>query len=153
MSADAHTVLLTFPPRELTPLDRALVGEWLAHAGDIAGAYACERRADDPALYRRIVVIDNPESRPSYLIHQPRGLATWVKMTVGPYVQAELFDTLRAALNSIRPVLADSAKGRKVSAAKDYTRSAQKASPRAGGKVRRTRQPGDASKAPRRESK
>ena len=143
MSADAHTVLLTFPPRELSPLDRALVGEWLAHAGDIVGAYACERRADDPALYRRIVVIDNPEGHPSYLIHQPSGLATWVKTTVGPYVQVEMFDTLRAALNSIRPVLADTAEGL-ASAAKGLARPEQKSPQRAGSEACRILRSGGA---------
>jgi hypothetical protein len=151
MSADAHTVLLTFPPRELSPLDRALVGEWLAHAGDIAGAYACERRADDPALYRRIVVIDNPEGHPNYLIHQPSGLATWVKTTVGPYVQAEMFDTLRAALNSIRPVLADTAEG-PTPAAKGFAPPKQNSPQLAGSQARRTLQSGDAPRVLRRGS-
>jgi hypothetical protein len=109
MPADANAVLLTFPPRELSDDERGLVCEWLASAGDIAGAYVCARRSDDPTLLRKIAVVENPNSRPTYLIHQPKGLSTWIKMTVGPYVQVEKFETLSAALNSIRPVLGASA--------------------------------------------
>jgi hypothetical protein len=35
MSSYAQAVMLTFPPRELSPLERKLVHEWLALAGDI----------------------------------------------------------------------------------------------------------------------
>jgi hypothetical protein len=38
---------------------------------------------------------------------QPDGLNQWVKMTVGSPPEFEMFPTLRAALNSIRPVLPD----------------------------------------------
>ena len=105
MSADANAVLLTFPPRELSPDERVQVRTWLASAGDIAGAHEYRRRADDPALFRRIAVVDNPDGRPTYLIHQPKGLTEWIKVTVGPYVHTEKFKSLSDALNSIRPVL------------------------------------------------
>jgi hypothetical protein len=39
------------------------------------------------------------------LIHCPERLRLWIKMTLGPYHRVETFDTLQAALNSIRPVL------------------------------------------------
>jgi hypothetical protein len=60
-----------FPARLLTPDERALVAEWLASAGDIVDAYVSNRRVDDPALYRRIVIVLKPESRPAHLVHAP----------------------------------------------------------------------------------
>jgi len=102
----AH-VVLTFPPGELSQFERELVSEWLALAGDISGAHVNARRSDDPALYRRIVVSDAPDGRPTHLIHHPDGLELWVKMTIGRDPQVEMFGTLRAALNSIRHVLVD----------------------------------------------
>ena len=110
MSSYAQAVMLTFPPRELSALERELVSEWLALAGDVEDCHVSSRRSDDLALYRRIVVSDAPDSRPTHLIHRihrPNGLDLWVKMTVGPYVQFEMFPTLPAALNSIRRVLVD----------------------------------------------
>ena len=107
MSSYAHAVMLTFPPRELSPLERDQVREWLALAGDVADCHVSSRRSDDPALYRRIVVSDAPDGRPTHLIHHPRGLDLWVKMTVGPYSHFEMFPTLPAALNSIRRVMVD----------------------------------------------
>jgi hypothetical protein len=107
MSTYAQAVMLTFPPRELSPLERELVGEWLALAGDVSDCHVSSRRSDDPALYRRIVVSDAPDGRPTHLIHHPSGLDLWVKMTVGPYMQFEMFPTLTGALNSIRRVLVD----------------------------------------------
>jgi hypothetical protein len=106
MPSRAH-VVLTFPPRELSPFERELVREWLALAGDISEAHVNARRSDDPALYRRIVVSDAPDGRPTHLIHQPDGLELWVKMTIGPDPEIEMLSSLRAALNSIRPVLGD----------------------------------------------
>ena len=65
------------------------------------GCHVSTRRSDDPALYRRIVVSDVPDGRPTHLIHHPDGLDLWVKMTVGPYPLIEIFPTLTGALNSI----------------------------------------------------
>ena len=104
MSADANSMLLTFPPCELSADERVLLCEWLAcTAGDGVGAFEYKRSSDDPALRRRIAVIDWPDGQPNYLIYQPKGLGTWIKITVGPYVHVEKFETLAAALNSIRP--------------------------------------------------
>ena len=102
----AH-VMLTFPARELSPFERELVRDWLALASDVSDAYVSTRRSDDPALYRRIVVTDAADGRPTHLVHRPGGQELWVKMTVGPYPQIKMFGTLREALNSIRPVLFD----------------------------------------------
>jgi hypothetical protein len=104
-------VLRTFPPRPLNPDERALVGTWLAAACDIASAYVSERRSDDPALYRRIVVTVGPDRTPSFLIHAPTGISCWLLTSVGHGSQVQRFDTLRAALDSIRPVFVLSAAG------------------------------------------
>jgi len=94
-----------FPARLLTPDEHALVAEWLAAAGDIAEAYVSNRYSDDPAYYRRIVVITKPGDGPSHLVHAPTGGETWVVFSRSPNSQVEIFPSLRAALNSIRPVL------------------------------------------------
>jgi hypothetical protein len=110
MAPDAKVVLLTFPARQISPDERKLVREWFALAGDIAAAYTSDRRSDDPALYRHIVVVDNPHGRPTFLIHQPAGLTMWIKTVVRRKTQVETFETLRAALNSIRQVLDETAR-------------------------------------------
>ena len=98
-------VLLRYPPRDLAPHERQLVHDWLALAGDVPAAYVSERRTDDPALYRRIVISLTANAEPTHLIHAPTGMRLWVKVTVAPDMRIEMFDTLAAALNSIRRVL------------------------------------------------
>jgi hypothetical protein len=105
MPADMHDVLLRFRPRELAPGERALFSEWLSLAGDVASAYVSGRKSDDPALYRRIVVVAGPDDQPTHLIHAPAGQHMWLKMTLGPEPRTEMFETLHAALNSIQHVL------------------------------------------------
>jgi hypothetical protein len=107
MPSNPKAVMLTFPPRELSPSERELVREWLALAGDISAAHVSSRRSDDPARYHRIVVSDAPDGRSTHLIHRPDGFELWVKMRIGPNPEIEMFGTLRTALNSIRPVLVD----------------------------------------------
>lgn len=102
----AGDVLRTFPPRPLNPDERALVATWLARTGDVASAFVSERRSDDPALYRRIVIGIGPEPKPSYLIHAPTGISCWLLTSVRQGSGVQKFDSLRSALNSIRPVLA-----------------------------------------------
>lgn len=94
-----------FPARLLTPDEHALVAEWLAAAGDIATAYVSNRREDDPAYYRRIVIVTKPDEGPSHLVHSPSGRKVWLVFSLGPKSQIQTFPTLRASLNSIRPVL------------------------------------------------
>jgi hypothetical protein len=69
MAAGTVDVLRTLPPRPLRLDEQELVVEWLAAAGDVALAYVSERRTDDPAIYRRIVIIKDADSGPTYLIH------------------------------------------------------------------------------------
>lgn len=94
-----------FPPRLLTPDEHALLAEWLAAAGDVAVAYASNRRDDDPAFFRRIVVVTKPSEGPSHLVHVPAGRKRWVVFSLGERSQVQTYRTLRDALNSIRPVL------------------------------------------------
>jgi len=97
-------VLRTFPPRPLNPDERELVATWLAATGDVSTAYVSERRSDDPAIYHRVVVAIGPGAAPSYLIHAPSGVSCWLVMKLGEGATIRRFDSLRAALNSIRPV-------------------------------------------------
>jgi hypothetical protein len=99
--------MLTFPPHELSPFERELVGEWLALTSDVSHAYVSVRRSDDPALYRRVVVAEAPHGRPTHLVHRPGELNLWIKTTIGPPLTFEMFPTLSEALNSIRHVLFD----------------------------------------------
>lgn len=98
-----------FPARLPTPDEQALVAEWLARAGDIAAAYVSNRRGDDPAHYRRIVIVTKPDEGPSHLVHAPSGRRRWIVFSLGRKSQIQGFPSLRAALNYIRPVLADEA--------------------------------------------
>jgi hypothetical protein len=98
-------VLQTLPPRLLRSDERNLVADWLSAAGNVASAYVSERRSDDPALYRRIVITEDVRLGPSYLIHTPTSVDAWITMDVRQPTEARSFSTLRDALNSIRPVL------------------------------------------------
>ena len=106
MAYSAIDVLQTLPPRPLSPDERIVLDEWLSASGDIAHAFFSERRADDPALYRRIVIYEDADGGPSYLVHAPLSVDTWITMNVHDASQAQSFTTLRLALNSIRLVFA-----------------------------------------------
>jgi hypothetical protein len=95
----------TLPPRPLRPEERSLVAEWLSAAGDIASAYVSERQSDDPALYRRIVISERVHFGPSHLIHAPTSVDAWIILDVRLPLEARSFNSLRDALNSVRPVL------------------------------------------------
>jgi hypothetical protein len=96
-----------FPARLLTPDERALVAEWIAGAGDIDEAYVSNRRVDDPALYHRIVIVLKPEDGPAHLVHSPPGRDIWIVFSLGRRTRVQRFRNLRAALNSIQPVLVE----------------------------------------------
>ena len=76
-------------------------------AGDIASAYVSDRRTDDPAIYRCVVIVTNPAEGPSHLIHAPTDRDVWIVYLLGKTSKVLTFPTLQAALNSIRPVLVD----------------------------------------------
>jgi hypothetical protein len=96
-----------FPARLLRPEERALVAAWLAAAGDVSLAYVSSRRGDDRKLYRRIVITVEDDEEPSYLINAPKGTNLWVVHPHRPEEQVFHFNSLREALNFIRPVLPD----------------------------------------------
>jgi hypothetical protein len=96
-----------FPARRLTPDEHALVIEWLAAAGDVTSAYVSQRRGDDPALHQRIIITTGPDDEPSHVVHAPSGRDIWLVFSAGLRTKLRRFQTLRAALNSIRPVLAE----------------------------------------------
>ena len=106
MANSTVDVLRTLPPRPLGPGERQLLATWLAAAGDVALAYVSERRSDDPAIYRRIVIAMEPSGDPTFLIHTPADIDIWVLLHVSPEFEGRCFDSLRDALNFIRPVLA-----------------------------------------------
>lgn len=106
MAKRARELLQTFPARPLAPHEHALVAEWLSCAGDITSAYVSERRSDDPAMYGRIVIAAGLNDRPTHLVHAPSDMACWLTFSITPYPRLQQFNTLRDALNSIRPVLA-----------------------------------------------
>ena len=87
------------------------MADWLALAGDVAATYVSSRRSDDPAYYRRIVVVTRPDEGPSHLIHAPSGRDIWIVFTLGQRTRIQRFPDLRAALNSVRPVLKDADEG------------------------------------------
>lgn len=93
------------PARLMTPDERALVSEWLATAGDVASVYISGRRSDDPAFYGRIVIAVCADGEPSHVAFAASGRDIWVVLASGRRMRIRRFRTLRAALNSIRPVL------------------------------------------------
>lgn len=102
-----HKVTRNFPARRLTPDERALVVDWLATAGDIASAYVCERRSDDPDLHHRILINAGPHGSPSHIVYAASARDIWVVLKSGQRTKIRRFRTLRAALNSIQPVLVE----------------------------------------------
>ena len=100
-----HDIFRHSPARPLTPAEHSTVEEWLAAAGDIASAYVSNRRTDDPAVYRCVVIVTNPAEGPSHLIHAPIDQNVWIAFALGKKSEVLTFPTLLAALNSIRPVL------------------------------------------------
>jgi hypothetical protein len=101
-----------FPARRLTPYEHALVVEWLAASGDVTSAYVSNRGSDDPALLHRVIIATGSGDGPSHIVHAPSGRDIWIVCTSGPRTRVRRFQSLRAALNSIRPVLGETGSGR-----------------------------------------
>jgi hypothetical protein len=101
-----HSIdMRTLPPRPLRPDERALLKEWLSAAGDITSAYFAERQSDDTSVYRKIVIYEDENDGPSYLIHAPVSVDAWITLNLRESSEALCFTSLREALNSVRPVL------------------------------------------------
>lgn len=100
----ATQALLSFPPRELEATERELFDEWLSRAGDVSLAYVSDRRSDDPRFFRRIVIQVDPVGEQAYTIHATSVGTAWLVISLDQPANAEAYDTLRDALNAIRPV-------------------------------------------------
>lgn len=98
-----------FPARLMTPDEQALVGDWLATAGDIALADIIKRCNDDPGLHRRIVITAGTDDAPSHIVYAASGRHIWFVFESGRRTRIRRFRTLSTALNTIRPVLAEAA--------------------------------------------
>lgn len=109
MPSNADNVILTFPPRPISQWERALLAEWFAATQrtgvDVARAFVSERRGDDARFLGRIVVVLRSAKEPAFLVYSPAESAFWVVVSAPDWNEFQRFRTLRAALNSIRPVL------------------------------------------------
>jgi hypothetical protein len=109
MPPTADNVLLTFPPRPISQWERALLAEWFAATQrvglDVVRAFVSERRGDDPRIVGRVVVVLRSSKEPAFLVHSPSESAFWVVTAAPGWNEPQRFRSLRAALNSIRPVL------------------------------------------------
>jgi hypothetical protein len=108
------------PARSLTPDERALVAEWFATAGDVSLAYVSNRSGDDPTLLHRIVIVMKTGDGPSHIVYAPAGRDIWIVFSAGRRARIRRFRALRAALNSIRPVLVDADAKKVLSEAKPF---------------------------------
>ena len=105
MAKTAADILLIFPPRMPSSTEQMLVQEWIGLANDVPFAYVSQRRSDDPAFFGRVVIATGPDTKPSHTIHTPAGSALWLVTSMDQSNEVHQFDTLREALNSVRPVL------------------------------------------------
>ncbi|HUB46535.1 MAG TPA: hypothetical protein VMB73_16255 [Acetobacteraceae bacterium] len=94
--------ICNFPPRPVTDGERQVLLDW-AEATDDLSAFVSERRNDDPAIYRRIVVFRRATRQRLYLIHCPQNSNWWVVTSAAERENVGFFPTLRAALHFIRP--------------------------------------------------
>ena len=105
MSDVPDDTLLGAAPRILTDGEHELVREWAKASGNSLTAFVSQRRADDPAFFRRIVIAKRGTRRPLYLVHCPVDGEFWVVTTVVEGHEIARLPTLRAALNCVRPLL------------------------------------------------
>ncbi len=93
-------VLRSFPPRPVTDGERQLLLDWIDTAEDFS-AVVSERRSDDPAIYRRIVISRRATNRCLYFIHSPQHSDCWIMISAEDGQDVGRFPTLLAALNYI----------------------------------------------------
>jgi len=86
-----------------------MLAEWFAATHQqglgITKAYVNERRGDDPMIVGRIVIVAWPSNAPAHVVYSPAGSTFWAVASPGLSGDLQRVRTLRAALNSIRPVL------------------------------------------------
>jgi hypothetical protein len=102
MDQHVRNVQRIFPPRPLTDGERAILLGWSMSAKDFT-AFVSERRSDDPAIYRRIVISRRADNRRLYLIHSHQNSDHWIMVAAADQEEVGHFPTLRAALNYISP--------------------------------------------------
>jgi hypothetical protein len=100
----ASKALLTFPPRPLTDWEQETLRGWV-EAIDGFTAFVAERRSDDPAIYRRIVITRRRTRQHAYTIHAPQGMDVWIVVSATESEDIGSFPTLRAALEFVQPCL------------------------------------------------
>lgn len=109
MPTNPDNVILTYPPRPISQWERALLAEWFAATQrdglDVSRAFVSERRGDEPRMLGKIVVVMRGGREPAHLVYSPRETAFWVVTSAPNWDHVHRHRTLRAALNSIRPVL------------------------------------------------
>jgi len=98
----AANVLMTFPPRPLTDGEREILRVWVTEVNDVL-AFVSERRSDDPAIYRRIVIIRKSTGQRLYLVRPPHGHDSWLVLSAVEGEDLARCPTLRAALNFVKP--------------------------------------------------
>lgn len=103
MDHHVDNVQRIFPPRPLTDGERAILLGWSMAVKDFS-AFVSERRSDDPAVYRRIVISRRADNRRLYLIHSHQNSDHWIMVSAADREDVGHFPTLRAALNYISPV-------------------------------------------------
>ena len=67
-------------------------------------AFVAERRSDDPAIYRRIVIARRRTKQHAYTIHTPQGMDVWIVVSAAEGEDVGTFPTVRAALEFVQPV-------------------------------------------------
>ena len=103
MDHHIESVLEASPPWPLTDDERQLLRDWAAASG-VHSAFVASRRSDDPAIYRRIVIMRRATKRHLYLIHSPPGSGCWIVLSAIERENLGYFPSLRAALTFVRPV-------------------------------------------------
>ena len=104
MDSSIQHVLRTSSPRSLTDDERLLLLDWIQAAQRFT-AFISERRSDEPAIYRRIVVSLRATRQHLYLLHAATEPAGWIMLTIATGEYAGRYPTLRAVLDYIEPVV------------------------------------------------
>jgi hypothetical protein len=103
MDHSIQNVLRTSPPRPLTDDERLLLHDWVRGAQGFT-AFVSDRRTDEPAIYRRIVISVRATRQHLYLVHAATEPACWMMLSIATGEYAARLPTLRAVLESIEPV-------------------------------------------------
>lgn len=104
MDHSIQNVLRTSSPRPLTDDEHLLLNDWIQAAQGFT-AFVSERRSDEPAIYRRIVVSLRATRQHLYLLHAATEPAGWIMLTIATGEYFGRFPTLRAVLDHIEPVV------------------------------------------------